>query len=181
MEIEIVAERTKLRLIILSDLVSIHTLHSLPEVDKYNTLGIPKDVDETQSIIEPWIVENERKEIVNYTFAILNRIDDKFMGLFGLKIGSKKYRRAEVWYKLHADYWNKDYATETLRAVINFGFEKLHLHRIEAGCAINNVGSIRVLEKSGMTREGRRRQILPLKSGWSDGYEYSILETDQRT
>jgi RimJ/RimL family protein N-acetyltransferase len=37
-----------------------------------------------------------------------------------------------------------------------------------------------VLEKAGMLREGRLRQVLPLKSGWSDNFEYSILETDER-
>ena len=29
-------------------------------------------------------------------------------------------------------------------------------------------------------REGRGRQILPLKSGWSDNFEYAIIETDVR-
>jgi len=61
-----------------------------------------------------------------------------------------------------------------------FGFETLKLHRIQAGCAVNKIGSIKVLEKAGMIREGRGRQVLPLKSGWSDNFEYSILETDER-
>jgi RimJ/RimL family protein N-acetyltransferase len=39
---------------------------------------------------------------------------------------------------------------------------------------------IKVLEKVGFIREGIGRQILPLKSGWTDNYEYSILETDER-
>jgi hypothetical protein len=36
-----------------------------------------------------------------------------------------------------------------------------------------------VLEKAGMTRGGRGRQVSPLKSEWSDNFEYSILETDK--
>lgn len=177
---EILTDRIKLRLIELSDLDSIHNLHALPETDEYNALGIPKNIEETQSIIEPWIAENQLPEIKNYTFAIDNKSNGRFMGLFGLKLGNKKYKRAEVWYKIHADYWKKGYATESLQAVINFGFETLDLHRIEAGCAVENIGSIKVLEKAGMVREGRLRQVLPLKSGWSDNFEYSILETDER-
>jgi ATP-dependent protease HslVU (ClpYQ) ATPase subunit len=37
-----------------------------------------------------------------------------------------------------------------------------------------------VLEKGGLKREGRRRKILPLKTGWSDNFEYAILDTDHR-
>lgn len=164
----------------MSDLNSIHELHSLPETDEFNALGIPQSIEETQSIIEPWIAEHRLSTIKNYTFAVETRLNEKFIGLFGLKLGSEKYKRGEVWYKIHSDHWNKGYATEALKAVINFGFENLKLHRIQAGCAVENIGSIKVLEKVGMIREGRGRQILPLKSGWSDNFEYSILETDER-
>lgn len=177
---QLTTDRLTLRLIKLSDLESIHQLHSLPETDQYNTLGIPKNIEETKSIIKPWIRDNHQTRIINYTFAIEIKETGNFIGLFGLKLGIKKYSRAEVWYKIHSDYWNKGYATESLRAVIKFGFDKLNLHRIEAGCAVDNIGSIHVLEKSGMLREGRLRQVLPLKSGWSDNFEYSILETDER-
>jgi ribosomal-protein-alanine N-acetyltransferase len=177
---EIVTQRLKLRLIDLSDLESIHELHSLPESDKYNALGIPETIDETKSVKQPWILEHQSNEIKNYTFAIDNNLNGTFMGLFGVKLGNKKYKRAEVWYKIHSDYWNKGYATESLKAIINFGFETLKLHRMEAGCAVDNKGSFTVLEKAGMVREGRLRQVLPLKSGWLDNFEYSILESDDR-
>ena len=50
-EIEITSSRIRLRLIKFSDVESIYNLHSLQETDQYNTLGIPKDVEETKSII----------------------------------------------------------------------------------------------------------------------------------
>lgn len=164
----------------MSDLNSIHRLHSLPETDEFNALGIPNNIEETKKIIGPWIEDNKMSKIKNYTFAIENRLNNEFIGLFGLKLGKEKYRRAEVWCKIHSDHWNNGYATESLKTAINFGFEILKLHRIEAGCAIKNIRSIKVLEKAGMVREGRLRQVLPLKSGWSDNFEYAILETDKR-
>jgi len=87
----------------------------------------------------------------------------------------------EAMHQLHsipADFWNKGYATEAVKAILRFGFHDLKLHRIDAGCAIENLGSIKVLEKVGMKREGHRRKILPLKKGWSDNYEYAILEEE---
>jgi RimJ/RimL family protein N-acetyltransferase len=174
------SERIKLRLIELSDLNSIHNLHSLPETDEFNALGIPKNIDETKSIIEPWIAENNLSEIKNYTFAIEQNNNDKFIGILGLKLWSKKHRRGEIWYKIHSNYWRKGFATESVNLILDYGFKTLNLHRIQAGCAVDNIGSIKVLEKVGMIKEGRGRQLLPLKNGWSDNFEYSILETDKR-
>ncbi|MFT6336980.1 MAG: ribosomal-protein-alanine N-acetyltransferase [Saprospiraceae bacterium] len=179
-EIEVLTERTKCRLIKMSDLDAIHNLHSLPESDEYNTLGIPENIERTKVIIESWIFDNNLTEISNYTFAIETKLENGFVGLFGLKLASKKFNKAEVWYKLQPKYWKKGFATEVLAGMIDFGFDSLLLHRIQAGCAVANIGSIKVLEKVGMIREGRGRQILPLKSGWSDNFEYAILETDKR-
>jgi ribosomal-protein-alanine N-acetyltransferase len=157
------SKRLQFRLINLSDLENIHALHSLPETDEFNALGVPENLEETNAIVGPWIEA---------------KINQDFIGLFGFKLGAEKYKRAEVWFKIHSDHWNKGYATEALKTIIDFGFQTLHLHRIQAGCAVHNLGSINVLEKAGMTQEGRGRQVLPLNSGWSDNFEYSILETD---
>jgi RimJ/RimL family protein N-acetyltransferase len=173
-------ERTILRLIELTDLKAIHNLHTLPETDEFNALGIPENIEVTEQVILPWIAENKLETVKNYTFAIESKNDKTFIGLFGFKIGNEKYKRGEVWFKLHVNHWNKGYGTECLKAILNYGFNTLNLHRIEAGCAVDNIGSVKVLEKSGMIREGRGRQVLPLKSGWSDNFEYAILDTDMR-
>lgn len=178
MNIDIATVRTRLRPITISDLEAIHTLHSYPAVAKYNTLEIPTSVEDTRAVILPWIADNVAQPVTNYTLAIEYQNNGECIGLFGLKLGPKKYKRAEVWYKILPSYWNQGIATEVLRAVICFGFDQLALHRIEAGCAINNLASIKVLEKVGMVREAHRRQILPLASGWSDNYEYALLASD---
>ena len=172
-------ERLKLRLIEISDLNQIHDLHSYAETDEYNTLGIPANLEETQSIIEPWIEEYQKEEIENFIFAIEKKEDNQFLGLIALILGKSKFKIAEVWYKLNPGCWGNGYATESLNRIIDFAFQDLKLHRIEAGCAINNIASIKVLEKAGMIREGRKSKVLPLFSGWSDNFEYAILETDR--
>jgi RimJ/RimL family protein N-acetyltransferase len=75
-------------------------------------------------------------------------------------------------------FWGQGIATEVVEAIIFHGFNTLKLHRIEAGCAVNNIGSIKVLEKAGMKKEGRKRLCLPLKHGWSDNFEYAIIVSD---
>jgi RimJ/RimL family protein N-acetyltransferase len=177
---KIKTNRTTLRLADINDLEFVHELHSLPETDEFNTVGIPNNIDETKLVINNWIKAHQQSEVTSYTFTIQLNSNDEKIGVFGLKLWPKKNRRAEVWYKIHKDNWDQGYATEILKSVLDFGFDELNLHRIQAGSAVDNIGSIKVLEKSGMIREGRGRQLLLLKSGWSDNFEYSILETDKR-
>lgn len=177
-EIRLKSARLDLRPVTLLDLENIHQLHSLPETDKFNTLGIPENMDQTRTIVSDWIGTTGKSPQHPAVFVVQLKYQEQFIGLIALTPGKVKYRNAEVWYKFLPVHWNKGYATEALKAILNFGFKQLNLHRIEAGCAVGNLGSVRTLEKAGMTREGRKRKVLPLKSGWSDNFEYAILSTD---
>ena len=165
-ELNFKTERLYIRPISENDIENIHRLHSLAETDEFNTLGIPKDITETRKIVESWMLENTKR----HTFAIELKRENEFIGLIGINLGKEKYKNAEVWFKLDSRFWNKGYATESLKRIISFGFNDLNLHRIEAGCATENTGSIHVLEKVGMLREAHTRKLLPLKSGWSDKF-----------
>jgi len=176
-ELKFFTERLKLRLVEMADLEAVHVLHLLAETDQYNTLGIPKDLEETSIIIDGWITDHQKRTIKNYTFAV-ELEKGGFIGLISLKLSSSKFNSAEVWYKINVEQWNKGYATEAIEAVIRFGFSRLKLHRIHAGCAVENLASIRVLEKAGMTQEGRARQILPLVTGWMDSFQFAILDEE---
>lgn len=158
------------------DVVNIHRLLSLPESNIYNTAVIPADIQVSGELLRGWLEEHQRLEL--YPFIIELKDQEAFVGLISLRYGKKHYRRAEISYKISPEHWNKGYATEAVRELIRFGFDELGLHRIEAGCAVHNIASVKVLEKSGMTREGRCRQLLPLSTGWSDNFEYAILESD---
>ena len=168
--------RLLLRSIVPSDLQDIHALHSLPETDRYNALGIPKDLAETRNVVQGWLNDLDQSPVVNHTLAIREHKGGAFVGLFGLKLGSEKYRTAELWYKLLPAHWGKGYATEAVKCMLAHCFETLTLHRVEAGCAVDNAASVRVLEKAGFVHEGCKRKILPLKSGWSDAHIFGMLE-----
>ncbi len=162
----------------ISYLNEIHELHSLPEIDEFNTLGIPESIQTTKNLVLEWLEQQEAEPRMLYVFCIKLIETNEFIGLIGLKIGKLNYRIAEAWYKTNPRYWKNGYTTEALLEILKFGFLKLKLHRIEAGCAVDNVASIRVLEKAGMTKEGRKRGILPIRDKWVDNYIYAILEDE---
>jgi ribosomal-protein-alanine N-acetyltransferase len=171
-------QRLLLRELIAEDLNEIHKMNSLPEVDQYNTLGLPESIAVTEKLIRNWLSEQQALPRMNYVFCIADAASNTFIGMIGLRLGKPGYRNAEVWYKFFPEHWGKGYATEALKELLRFGFQDMNLHRIEAGCAVGNIGSIKVLEKVGMIREGRTRKLLPIRGEWVDNYGYAILEED---
>ena len=171
-------ERLNLVVITHADLQQVHELHSLPETDEFNTLGIPETIQITELVLNEWLKTQTEEPGKSYVFKICRKDDGRFIGLIGLKMGKVKYSTAEAWFKIHKNFWRNGYATEALIKLLEFGFNNLNLHRIEAGCADENIASGKVLEKAGMIREGIKRKKLPLKRGWTDNYFYGILEED---
>jgi len=175
---QLTSQRLLLRQITATDIVNIHALHSLPETDEYNTLGIPGSIIETEKIVEQWLSAQVSIPRSAYTFCIEKIDTSQFIGLIALNIGKPNYSSGEVWYKTHPTQWRKGYTTEALQVLLYFCFNTLRLHRIEAGCAVENSASIKVLEHAGFIREGRKRKKLPIRGEWADNYFYAILEED---
>lgn len=162
----------------LTDLESIHQLHLLPETNEFNTRGAPETIEVTELLLDQWIEQQNINPRASYILALKKAETNHFVGLIGLILGKPKYKIAEVWYKTHPDYWKQGYTTEALSKLIDFGFTSLGLHRIEAGTAVENLGSIKVLERVGMTKEGLRRKLMPIEGKWIDNFLYSILDED---
>jgi RimJ/RimL family protein N-acetyltransferase len=170
--------RLTIRELSVKDIDSIHELHSLPEVDEFNTSGIPDSIQATEKLVSEWLAAQNQFPRTSYIFCIDHTDSKQFIGLIALILGKPNYRTAETWYKIHSDHWKKGYTTEALAKLLSFGFDDLKLHRIEAGCAVENIASIKVLEKAGMTKEGMKRKKLPIRGEWKDNYFYAILEED---
>lgn len=81
-------------------------------------------------------------------------------------------------YILSKHYWNKGIMTEALTAMIQFGFEHIHLHRIEAQVAYPNLASARLLEKLGFQEEGRLRDRQYVNNQFVDERIFALINTN---
>ena len=70
--------------------------------------------------------------------------------------------------------------TEAIQLALEFAFQKLNLHRVEAACLANNEASRNLLVKSGFCEEGLAREYLNINGRWQDHITYAILRTDPR-
>lgn len=174
------SERLRLEEVAWDDLENLHRLYSCPEVDEYNTLGIPNNIDETKELVRPMIEVQGLEDRKSYSWKIIRKDSGEFIGMAGISLSANRFKLGEIFYELFPSQWGYGYATEITKALIKVGFDYFHLHKVEAGVATENIRSIRVLEKSGMTREGLRRKILPIRGEWKDNYHYAIVEDDPR-
>jgi ribosomal-protein-alanine N-acetyltransferase len=84
-----------------------------------------------------------------------------------------------VGYYLDQQHNGKGYMTEAVRTLVEFGFNVLGLHRIEAGVMPHNAGSIKVLEKAGFHKEGIAKKNVKINGRWEDHQVLAILNPDE--
>lgn len=80
-----------------------------------------------------------------------------------------------IGYFLDKSHNGNGYMTEAVKLLVRFAFEGLKLHRIEAGVMPHNLGSIKVLEKSGFHKEGIARKNVHINGRWEDHQVLAIL------
>jgi len=105
----------------------------------------------------------------------------------GLLVGNCGLRRkrendweADIGFELAPEHWGRGYATEAARAMVDFGFRGLGLHRVSSWCIAENTASARVLERTGLRLEGRLRENAFFKDRWWDTLLYGLLESEWR-
>ncbi len=146
-----------------------------PEVVRYMEWG-PNAEKDTQNFVRRAITAQQEQPRRNYTFAIVLKTENQLIGSCGIHLSNPGNQGGYIGYALNRRYWGKGYATEAARALLTFGFGKLKLHRIFATCDPTNIGSVCVLEKIGMQREGHLRQHKWQKGKWRDSFLYALLD-----
>ena len=170
-------ERIYLREFQVSDWQEVHIFASQERVCRYQPWG-PNSLKESQSFVKQVLVDSEKEPRTRYALAIINNNENRLIGAGELNIRDIHNKKGEIGYIINPNYWGKGIATDVATLLIGFGFHQLQLHRIYATCDPRNIGSIRVLEKAGMTKEGRIRGDLLMKDGWRDSLLFSVLENE---
>ena len=111
-----------------------------------------------------------------FDLGIERRIDRKLIGLLTLII--KNHQKGEIGYGLGIDYRGQGYATEAAKALIDYGFNELKLHRVQGIASSSNPKSRQVMERLGMKSEGRLREASFKDGDWHDLLYYGILENE---
>lgn len=82
-------------------------------------------------------------------WAVELKATNEFVGFCGLRL--LESGEVDLGFRFHRKHWGQGYATESAKACLSYGFNKLNLKRIIGRAALENKASIAVLEKIGMS------------------------------
>jgi ribosomal-protein-alanine N-acetyltransferase len=124
-----------------------------PRVVEYMDIDPLDDLSEAEAIIQ-W-AQNLRALGAGVRWSIRERAGGGLVGTCGFNaLVVERGRRGEVAYDLRADAWGRGVMRAVLPVLVDFGFDRLGLHRLEAMVTPGNARSCRLLERHGFAREG---------------------------
>jgi RimJ/RimL family protein N-acetyltransferase len=175
---ELVTQRLVLRELRESDLDATAALYSDATFRHYE--GELQSKEEIAPAFKAYLDRISQEPRERYILAVTIPPDDQLCGYIDLMERKRSSREWAIGWGINPGLWGRGYASEAALAVLRFAFEELKAHRVMASCHADNLASARVMEKLGMTREARRREVRWLNEQWWDEFEYAILERDVR-
>jgi len=141
-------KRLTIRSLLESDIPEYAALVAESEVTRFLGDGLPHSYEKAAAYVYDCIRSGVDEGITRYA-VILNETDE-LIGLCGFK---KMYGYIDFGWRYARRVWGNGYATEAAAAVLAYGIDTLKLSGIVAESAVENRGSVRVIEKVGMQFE----------------------------
>lgn len=158
------------------DEADVHAFASDPQVVQWTDWG-PNGIEDTRSFLADAVAEYAAHPRSRYPFAAVEAATGRVVGSAEILVTSTAHRSGTFGYVFHRDVWSRGYATDASRLLVRFGFEQLGLRRISATCHPDNRASARVLEKAGLTFEGRMRDHMLVHGVWRDSLLFAVTST----
>ncbi len=139
-------ERLYFREFTMDDAPLLMDLNSDPDVIRYTGDKLITDLEEYKKILSDIILPQYKNKMGRW--AVCLKSNDEFIGWCGLKYLADS-NVTDLGYRFFKRHWGKGYATESAKAVIDYGVNVLQLKNIVARAAKENTASINVIKKLG--------------------------------
>jgi len=174
-----IGEKVKLRELELTDIPSI-----MQHWNTYETrIGLGRYIPESVKGREEWVkkTHEEAKQGSGYTFAIIQKETDEFLGTCSLKRINRISRGESLSIAIHnPENHDKGYGTDSVKLLLEIGFDVLNLHRIELHVFDFLERAIHIYKKLGFQKVGVRRESSFIAGEYRDDLIMDILEREYR-
>jgi [ribosomal protein S5]-alanine N-acetyltransferase len=166
--------RLILRRMTKEDAQALYLLRSNPIVMQYVNRIIEQSAETALQLINKISDLIDNNDAINWAITLKENPSLLIgnIGIFNLK---KEDYRAEFGYLLSPDYWHKGIMQEAIEANINYAFQEIKLHSLEAKISPLNAASAGVLEKTGFVKEAHFKEDCFWNGQFLDTIVYSLL------
>jgi ribosomal-protein-alanine N-acetyltransferase len=168
-------QRTALRPLTHDDAEELFAIFSDPEVMRLWATPPHADIGRTREMIAE--IHSGFADRTALQWGVERASDRRLLGTVTLMPDGFQ-PRAEIGFILGREHWGQGYANEAQRRVIDFAFDELALHRLEADTHPDNVASLRSLERLGFRHEGLLRERWIVAGVASDSVILGLLASE---
>jgi ribosomal-protein-alanine N-acetyltransferase len=178
--IRIETERLILREYEKSDWKDVHLYGQQENILIYEVWG-PNTEEQTKDFIEKSINERKEKPRRAFELCVTLKSTRNLIGGCGFRINKENKKRGNFGYIINPEYWNKGYATEASKGLLNFMVENYDITEIEATCDVLNLQSKRVLEKCGLEKTKEIKKDIEMKGRYRDTLHFERIIKEPNT
>jgi ribosomal-protein-alanine N-acetyltransferase len=160
-----------------SDAASLFALLTTEEVSRFISPP-PSTVEGFERFIS-WTLR-QRVAGTYACFAVTVVGFDTAIGIFQVRSLEPGFGTAEWGFAIGSDFWGTGVFHEGAGLVLDFAFETIGVHRLEARAAVRNGRGNSALQKMGAVQECRLRNSFLKNGEYHDQVLYSLLDTDWR-
>ncbi len=165
-------KRFIMRQLVANDAQEIFNLRSNPRVMEFIARELLQTIDEATKVIERL---NGGVATNDWLFwGLVPKGGDKLIGTTCLWNISKENYRAEIGYDLLPEFHGQGIMSEAIMAILDYGFNTMGLHSVEANVNPGNKASIKLLEKHGFVKEAHFKENVFFNGRFIDSAIYSL-------
>jgi [ribosomal protein S5]-alanine N-acetyltransferase len=161
-----------------ADAQALYAMRTNPEVMRYIDREPAASVTEMEQLIERMLKDLEAGDAITWAISPAENVT-AFWGTIGFWRMDKPHYRAEIGYMLFPEFQGRGIMTEAIYKVLDYGFNSIGLHSVEAHINPENQASAALLEKTGFVREAYFRENYFFRERFLDTAVYSLLKTDK--
>lgn len=166
-------ERLLLRNMSHSDVDDVLEMRSNPVTMQYIPRPLAKTKEDAIMVIDMLTGFTASNEKLNW--GVVEKLTGKLIGIFGYVAFNTFSHRGEVGYVLNQKYEGKGFATEALLPILDYAFDKIGLHSIEAVIRAENKVSMKLIEKFGFTKDAYFKDYINHNGTFFDAVVYSLV------
>ena len=161
-------ERCVLRRLVVEDAPALFSMLSDSELARFTPRKPLQRLGDAVDLIRSVGLDFATRRAVRWGVCLSE--DGPIVATVGLHEWDRFHRHVSIGFDVSRDHWGKGLGHEIVSAVVQFAFDHLYAHRVEAYVMRGNQNSERLLDSVGFQKEGELAQRM-----YKDGHQYDVM------